>query len=54
MANINLCFIGAQVWNLIQENTKPEKRNNFKKLLKKSVLSTLAQIRDALYNQYTL
>ena len=42
MANINLCFIGAQVWNLIQENTKPEKRNDFKKLLKKICLKYIS------------
>ena len=36
----NIRFSGAKVWNSIQENLKSEKRNQFKKILKKNILST--------------
>ena len=36
----NIRFSGAKVWNSIQENLKSEKRNQFKKILQKNILST--------------
>ena len=36
----NIRFSGAKVWNSIQENLKSEKRNQFKKIFKKNILST--------------
>ena len=37
----NIRFSGAKVWNSIQENLKSEKRNQFKKILKKISLAPI-------------
>ena len=40
----NIRLKGTQIWNAIQDGIKPEIRNNFKKLLKQSILSTYRKI----------
>ena len=40
----NIRFIGAKVWNSIDESFKSKRRNQFKKLVTSNILSTYLDI----------